>query len=405
MPIPTSSNGTSDGGERVKNDHDVVIVSMARSPIGDFGGSLKPLRAHELAAQVIKAALSRANDLDPALLDDVILGDCIQCPDEANTARTAMLKAGIPVDVPAVTIQRQCSSAMQAMAQGAAHIKAGDYDLVLAGGVECMTHAPYVLPQARWGARLRHGQMMDAMWELLHSGSPLLDPPGYIMGQTAENLARKYAISRQEQDLIALRSHNNAEAAVKAGKFKDEIVPIVIASKKGQKVVDADEHIRMGLTMDDLSSLKPAFAKDGSVTAGNSSGLNDGSAITILASRKKAQELGLNPIARIVGYAAAGCEPSLMGWGPVPSTQKLLAKTGVKLNDIELIELNEAFAAQYLACEQGLGLNREITNVNGSGIGLGHPVGCTGARIVVSLIGEMKRRGNGLGLSMRVENE
>ncbi|MFZ5585119.1 MAG: thiolase family protein [Thermodesulfobacteriota bacterium] len=389
---------------------------MARSPIGDFGGAFLPLRAHQLAAQVMQAALNRAGNLDPAQLDDVILGDCIQCPDEANTARTAMLKAGIPVDVPAVTIQRQCSSAMQALGMAATYIKAGDYDLVMAGGVECMSHAPYVLPQARWGARLRHGQMMDSMWELLHSGSPLLDPPGYIMGQTAENLARKYGISRSEQDVIALRSHNNAEAAIKAGKFAQEIAPITVPGRKGDKIVDTDEHVRMGLVMDDLAKLKPAFAKDGTVTAGNSSGLNDGAAICIVASRQKAAELGLEPIARIAGVAAAGCEPSLMGWGPVPATQKLMKKTGVSLKDIELIELNEAFAAQYLACEQGLNLNREITNVNGSGVGLGHPVGCTGARIVISLIGEMKRRGNslglatlcvggGMGMSMLIENE
>lgn len=382
----------------MKGNRDVVIVAMGRSPIGDFGGSLVGLKAHALAAQVMQAVVKKYG-VDPGLLDDVILGDCVQCPDEANTARTAMLKAGFPQHVPAVTIQRQCSSAMQAMAQAAAAIKCGDSDLILAGGVESMSNAPYVSYGTRWGARLRHVGLQDAMWEMLHSGSPLLDPPGYIMGQTAENLARKYNIPRQEQDVIALRSHHNAEAAIKAGKFADEIIPITIASRKGDKVVDTDEHVRLGLKMEDLSKLKPAFAKDGSVTAGNSSGLNDGSAITVLAAREKAAELGLKPLARIVGYAAAGCDPSLMGWGPVPSTEKLLKKTGVALKDIELIELNEAFAAQYLACEQGLGLNREIVNVNGSGVGLGHPVGCTGARIVISLLGEMKRRGNTLGLA------
>jgi len=400
----------------MKNPQDVVIVSMARSPIGDFGGGLMSLRAYQLAAQVIKAALERAPGLDPALLEDVILGDCVQTPDEANTARTAMLAAGIPYEVPAVTIQRQCSSAMQALAQAAMAIQSGHAELILAGGVESMSNAPYVLPQARWGARLKHGQMMDSMWELLHSGSTLLDPPGYIMGQTAENLARKYNISRQAQDIVALRSHHNAEAAIKGGKFKDEIVPIKVPTRKGDKIVDTDEHVRMGLTMADLSKLKPAFAKDGTVTAGNASGLNDGAAICILASRQKAQDLGLKPLAKIVNFAAAGCDPTIMGWGPVPSTQKLLKKTGVALKDIELIEVNEAFAAQYLACEQGLNLNREITNVNGSGIGLGHPTGCTGARLVITLLGEMKRRGNtlglatlcvggGMGMSMLVENE
>ncbi|CAO0820876.1 Acetyl-CoA acetyltransferase [Desulfarculales bacterium] len=400
----------------MKNPQDVVIVSLARSPIGDFGGSLMTVRAYQLAAQVIQAVLAKVPNLDPALLDDVILGDCCQAPDEANTARTAALAAGIPQEVPAVTIQRQCSSAMQAMAQAAMAIQSGHANIIMAGGVESMSNVPYTLPQARWGARLQHGQMIDSMWALLHSGSTLLDPPGYIMGQTAETLARKYSISREEQDTIALRSHNNAEAAIKTGKFKGEIVPIKINSRKGEKIVDTDEHVRLGLTMPDLAKLKPAFAKDGTVTAGNASGLNDGAAITILTSRQKAQELELTPLAKIVDFAAAGCDPNIMGWGPVPATQKLLKQSGVALKDIELIEANEAFAAQYLACEKGLNLNRDIVNVNGSGIGLGHPTGCTGARLVITLLGEMKRRNNtlglatlcvggGMGMSMLVENE
>ncbi len=383
----------------MKNSRDAVIVAMGRSPIGDFGGSLASVRAYDLAAQVIKAVLDKSG-IDSGLLDDVILGDCMQCPDEANTARTAMLAAGIPVHVPAVTIQRQCSSAMQALGMAAAYIQSDQYDAVLAGGVESMSNAPYVLPKARWGARLRHAQMMDSMWEMLHSGSNLLEKKGYIMGQTAENLAQKYDIPRSEQDTIALRSHNNAEAAIKAGKFKDEIIPIAVPQRKGDpKMVDTDEHVRMGLTMDKLEKLPPVFDPKGSVTAGNSSGLNDGAAICLVMARDKAEELGQKPIAKIVGFAAAGCEPSLMGWGPVPATEKLLKKTGVALGDIELIEVNEAFAAQYLACEKGLKLNREIANVNGSGVGLGHPVGCTGTRIVISLINEMKRRGNTLGLA------
>ena len=400
----------------MKDKRDAVIVAMGRSAIGDFGGSLAKVRAHDLAAQVMTAVLEQSG-VDPALLDDVILGDCMQCPDEANTARTAMLKAGIPVDVPAVTIQRQCSSAMQALGMAATYIKAGEYELALAGGVESMSNAPYVSYDTRWGARLTHKGLNDSMWEMLHSGSTLLAPPGYIMGQTAENLARKYDISREDQDVVALRSHHNAEAAITGGKFKGEIIPIAVPQRKGEpKMFDTDEHVRRGLAMGDLSRLKPAFAKDGTVTAGNASGLNDGSAICIVASRAKAEELGLTPLAKIHSFAAAGCPPEIMGWGPVPSTQKLLKKTGVKLSDIELIELNEAFAAQYLACERGLDLNREITNVNGSGVGLGHPVGCTGARIVISLLGEMKRRGNtlglatlcvggGMGMSMLVENE
>jgi acetyl-CoA C-acetyltransferase len=385
--------------EAVKSQRDVMIIAAVRSPIGDFGGSLTSVRAHQLAAQVILEALKRTG-VDPAEFDDVILGDCVQCPDEANTARTAALAAGIPDHVPAVTIQRQCSSAMQAMAFSAQAIKLGEADLILSGGVESMSNAPYVLPKARWGARLQHGMMMDAMWEMLHSGSNLLEKKGYIMGQTAENLAQKYKIPREEQDVIALRSHNNAEAAIKEGRFKEEIVPIKVPQRKGEpKIFDTDEHVRYGLTMDQLSRLKPVFDVKGSVTAGNSSGLNDGSAICILASREKAEALGIKPLARLHSYAVAGCDPKYMGWGPVPSTQKLLKNTGVALDDIQLIELNEAFAAQYLACEQGLGLNREITNVNGSGVGLGHPVGCTGARIITSLLYEMRRRGNTLGLA------
>lgn len=383
----------------MKNNRDTVIVAMGRTAIGDFGGSLASVRAHELGAIVTKKLLDDTG-IDPGTIDDVIMGDCCQCPDEANTARTMALKVGIPVEVPAVTIQRQCSSAMQAMGQADVYIRMGEADIMLAGGMESMSSAPYTLPKARWGARLQHAKMVDSLWEMLHSGSTLLDPPGYIMGQTAENLARKYDIPREEQDIVALRSHNNAEAATKEGKFKDEIVPVEIPQRKGDpKVFDTDEHFRPGMTMENLTRLKPVFAKDGSVTAGNASGLNDGAAITLLMSREKAQELGLKPIAKIVAHAVAGCPPEIMGYGPVPSTQKLLKKTGVELKDIELIELNEAFASQYLSCEQGLGLNRDIVNVNGSGIGLGHPVGCTGARIVISLIGEMKRRNNTLGLA------
>ncbi len=401
----------------MKNDRDAVIVAMGRSAIGDFGGGLKGLRAHQLAAQIIQGVLAKVPEVETGNLDDVILGDCIQCPDEVTTARTAALAAGIPDHVPAVTVQRQCASAMEALTLAANHIRLGDADLILAGGVESMSNAFYCLPSARWGARLRHQTMMDSMWEMLHSGSSLLEPPGYIMGQTAENLAKKYGIIREEQDIIALRSHNNAEQAIENGKFAEEIIPVTIPKRRGEpQIVKEDEHVRKGLTMEDLSGLRPAFDKNGTVTAGNSSGLNDGAAICLLASRKKAQELGLPILAKIISSAVSGCDPKIMGWGPVPATQKLLQKTGVKMSDIELIELNEAFAAQYLACERGLDLNREITNVNGSGVGLGHPVGCTGARIVVSLLQEMKRRdltlglatlcvGGGMGMSMLIENE
>lgn len=384
----------------MKKDTDVVIIGAARTAIGRFGGALSGVRAYQLAGVAMKNAMERAG-VEGGQLSDVILGDCVQCPDEANTARTAALGIGIPDEVPAVTIQRQCSSAMQAVIFASQQILCADAEIVLAGGVESMSSAPYVLPSARWGKRLQHGQMMDALWELLHSGSNLLEGgKGYIMGQTAENLADKYGISREEQDEIALRSHNNAEAACEKGLFADEIVPVEVPVKKGKvTVVDRDEHIRFGLKMEDLTRLKPAFRADGTVTAGNASGLNDGAAAVVVTSRSKARELGATPLARIVGNGVAGVDPRLMGYGPVPATQKVLARTGLSLDDIGLIELNEAFAAQYLACEKGLGLNRDITNVNGSGVGLGHPVGATGCRIMVSLLNEMKRRGVSLGLA------
>ena len=382
----------------MKKGSDVVIVSAVRTPICKFGGSLMKLRAFELGAVVMREAITRAG-IDAAVLNDVIFGDCIQCSDEANTARTAALKAGIPNEVPAVTIQRQCSSAMQAIIFGAQQIMCGDSEVVLAGGVESMSSAPYELYNARWGQRLQHGEMTDAMWEMLFSGSRALGD-ALIMGGTAENLAEKYSISREDQDIVALRSHNNAEAAIKAGKFKQEIVPIELKDrKKGTTIVDTDEHVRYGLTMEDLARLKPAFKADGTVTAGNSSGLNDGAAAVVLTSRGKARELGIKPLATIINHGIAAVDPRYMGYGPVPATELALKKASMTLKDIELIEVNEAFASQYLACERALGINRDITNVNGSGIGLGHPVGCTGARIVISLLHEMKRRDVETGLA------
>ncbi len=380
-------------------DNDIVIVSAARTAIGKFGGSLKDIRASQLAAHVMKEALKRANNLDPGLLSDIIVGDCVQCFDEANTARTAALFAGFPVEVPAVTIQRQCSSSMQALVFGAQQIKCGDSDIVMVAGTESMSSAPYYLPTARWGMRLMNHEATDALWEMLHSGSRLLGD-NIIMGQTAENLAEKYNISREDQDQLALESQHKAEAAIKAGKFKDEIVPIEIPGKRGEKrVFDQDEHPRFGLKLEDLAKLKPVFKKDGTVTAGNSSGLNDGAAAATIMTRKRAEELGLKPMARIFAHAIAGVHPHYMGYGPVPATEKVLKKAGMTLKDIQLIELNEAFAAQFIACERGLGLDRSITNVNGSGISLGHPVGCTGLRIIVTLIYEMARRDLEVGLA------
>lgn len=381
------------------HDNDVVIVSAVRTAIGKFGGALKDVKASRLGAHVIKEALRRAGDLDPMLLDDIILGDCVQCFDEANTARTAALMAGIPFQVPAFTVQRQCSSSMQALASGVQQIRAGDSEIALVGGVESMSSGPYYLPNARWGMRLQNHEVIDSVWEMLHSGSRILGEP-MIMGITSENLAAKYGISREAQDRLALESHSKAEAAIKAGRFKDEIVPFELPGKKGEKqVFDQDEHPRFGLKMEDLARLKPVFRPDGTVTAGNSSGLNDGGSAAVIMTRRRAKELGLTPMARIVTQAAAGVEPHLMGYGPVPSTQKALKKAGMTLKDIQLIEVNEAFAAQYIACEMGLGLDRSIVNVNGSGVGLGHPVGATGLRIVVSLIYEMARRNLEVGLA------
>jgi len=377
---------------------DVVIISGCRTAIGDFGQSLKSVKAHELAAVVMKEALKRAN-LDGGKLDDVIFGDCLQASEEANTARTAMLKAGIPFEVPAVTIQRQCASGMQSVIFGALQILAGDSEYVLAGGTESMSNAPYVLKNARWGQRLQHGEMTDAMWELLYSGSHLLGE-GYIMGQTAENLAQKYSISREDQDQLAFESHSKAIAAIDSGRFNDEIIPVPIPQRKGDPVMfDTDEHPRRDITLESLAKLKPAFDKNGTVTAGSASGLNDGASALVLTSGAKAEETGAKPLARIIASAVAGCEPHLMGYGPVPAINKLLKKTGLKLQEIELFEINEAFAAQYIACERGLDLDRSIVNVNGSGIALGHPVGSTGARIIISLMYEMKKRNKKLGIA------
>jgi len=382
----------------MKHDQDVVIVSGVRTPIGKFGGALKDVKAHKLGALVANEALGRAGGLDPAMLDEVIAGDCLQCFDEANTARTIALAAGIPDHVPAYTIQRQCASSMQALFSAVQAIRAQDADIILALGVESMSSGPYYSAGARFGCRLMNQEFTDSVWELLHSGSRQLGGE-MIMGQTAENLAAKYDISREDQDQVALESHNKAEAAITQGRFAQEILPVEIPGKKGITTVDQDEHPRFGITLRDLQGLKPVFKKDGTVTAGNSSGLNDGAAAAVIMTRKRADELGLQPMAVVQSQAAAGVDPSLMGYGPVPATEKALAKTTYSLRDMQIIELNEAFAAQYLACERALGLDRSITNLNGSGISLGHPVGCTGLRITVSLMHEMARRNAHLGLA------
>jgi len=373
---------------------DVVIVSAVRTPIGDFGGSLRDVSALQLGVTVAEEAVRRAEGLEKAQVEEIIFGNCSQRSDEPNIARCIALEAGFPIETTGFTIQRQCSSAMQSIVSGYQEITLGDAEIVLAGGVESMSSAPYVLKGARWGQRLQHGEMTDALWEML------MDPVHKIMmGETAERLADKYDISREEQDEVAARSHYNAIKAIDDGRFSEEIVPVTVKTRKGETVVETDEHPRRDISEESLSKLKPVFRKDGTVTAGNASGLNDGASAVVLMSAEKAKELDLKPLARIVSYAWAGVEPDLMGYGPVPATRKALDKAGMTIDQMELIELNEAFAAQYLACEKLLELNRDIVNVNGSGVGLGHPVGSTGCRIVVTLLHEMARRNNKLGLA------
>ncbi len=376
------------------NKKDVVIVSAVRTPIGDFGGSLRDVSALQLGATVVEEAVRRAEGLEKFQVEEIIFGNCSQRSDEPNIARCIALECGFPIETTGFTIQRQCSSAMQSIVSAYQEIVLGDTEIVIAGGVESMSSAPYVLKGARWGQRLQHGEMTDALWEML------MDPVYKIMmGETAERLADKYNISREEQDEVAARSHKNAAAAIDDGRFREEIIPVHVKTRKGETVIDTDEHPRRDISPETLAKLKPVFRKDGTVTAGNASGLNDGAAAVVLMSAEKAHELGLKPLARIVSYAWAGVEPDLMGYGPVPATNKALEKAGMTIGQMELIELNEAFAAQYMACEKLLELNRDTVNVNGSGVGLGHPVGSTGARIVVTLLHEMARRGNKLGLA------
>ncbi|HMA86235.1 MAG TPA: acetyl-CoA C-acyltransferase [Desulfosalsimonadaceae bacterium] len=397
---------------------EVVIVSACRTAIGAFGGTLKDMNGAHLGSIAMKEAIDRAG-IEPGILDDVRFGCCMEPVDTLNVTRVAALLAGIPESVPAVTINRVCISGMESVLSGMAMIQAGMSDVILAGGVEHMSGAPYVLPNARWGCRLQDDVMVDALIRGLHCGSHVIPHPEdgpvdetqpplsyfvgkpYIMGHTAEFIAQKHDISREEMDEVALRSHNNAERANKEGDFADEVVPVSVPRKKKDPLVfDKDEHFRPGLTMEDLQKLPPAFVpKTGKVTAGNSSGINDGAAAMVIMSADKAKELGLQPLARIKATGKGACHPSVMGLSPVPAVKDLLAKSEYKLDDFELIELNEAFAAQYLGCEKELGLNREVVNVNGSGIGLGHPVGCTGARIMVSLMYAMKNRGKSLGMA------
>ena len=374
---------------------EVWIVSGVRTAIGSFGGGLKDVPALKLGVIAAKAAIERAG-VDPAIFGDVITGQCMSRSDEINIGRCIGLESGVPFNVPGCTIQRQCSSSMQGMVFGAQQIMLDEHEAVLCVGVENMSRIPFVLYDMRWGARMWNKVAVDSLMEGLQ------DPIGhFLMGITAENLAEKHGFSREDQDELALTSQTRAIAAIDAGRFKDEIVPVEIKTRKGTTIFDTDEHPRRGTTMEILGKLRPAFKTDGTgtVTAGNASGINDGAAAMVIMSADKAKELGLKPLARLVSHAVAAVEPELMGYGPVPSTQKALKKAGMELKDIELIELNEAFAAQYLSCEKLLGLNRDITNVNGSGIALGHPVGATGLRIIISLLSEMQKRDLTVGLA------
>jgi len=375
--------------------NDVVIVSAIRTAIGNFNGSLKNVSAPELGATVIKGALEKAG-LQPDQVDEVILGNVLQAGLGQNPARQAALKAGLPESVSALTINKVCGSGLKAVHLAVQAIITGDADVIVAGGMENMSQAPYLLNSAREGFRMGDQKLVDSMikdglWCAFND---------YHMGITAENLCDKYEIKREEQDEFSALSQQKAVQAIEAGKFKDEIVPVIIPQRKKDPIVfDTDEYPKSGTTSEKLANLRPAFKKDGSVTAGNASGINDGAAALVVMSKKKAEELGLKPLVTIKANASAGVDPSIMGIGPVAAVKKALSKAGMTLEEIELIEANEAFAAQSLAVDRELNLNKEILNVNGGAIALGHPIGASGARILVTLIHEMQRRKAKTGLA------
>lgn len=389
---------------------DVVIVSAVRTALGSFGGSLKDVPAVDLGALVIKEAINRAG-IEPEKVDEVLMGNVVQAGLGQNVARQAAVKAGLPVEIPAMTINKVCGSGLRTVSLAAQMIKAGDADIIVAGGMENMSQGPYVLKTARYGQRMGNGQMIDAM-----VNDALTDAfEGYHMGITAENIAERWNLTREMQDEFAVNSQNKAEAAIKAGRFKDEIVPVVIPQRKGDPIIfDTDEFPRFGTTTNSLGKLRPAFKKDGTVTAGNASGINDGAAAVVIMSAEKAEELGLKPMAKILSYGSKGLDPSIMGYGPFGATKKALENIGLTIKDLDLIEANEAFAAQSLAVAKDLEFDMEKVNVNGGAIALGHPVGASGTRILVTLLYEMEKRdakkglatlciGGGLGTALIVE--
>lgn len=374
---------------------EVVIVSAKRTAVGKFGGAFKNISPVELGQVAVRGALADAN-LDANLVDEVILGNVLGAGQGQNVARQVSIAAGIPETVPAFTINKVCGSGLKSVVLAAQSILAGDNDIVVAGGTENMSMAPYVLEGHRWGQRMGNGQVIDTM---LKDG--LTDAfNGIHMGETAENIVEKYAISREDQDQLAANSQNKAEAAINTGKFADEIQAVSVPQRRGDDIiVDQDEYPRAGVTADSLSKLRPAFRKDGTVTAASSSGINDGAAAIVLMSKAKAEELGLEPLATIKSYASAGVDPKIMGTGPIPATKKALEKADVSIDDIGLIEANEAFSAQALCVVRGLEMNMDKVNVNGGAIAIGHPIGASGARILVTLLHEMKRREEKLGLA------
>ncbi|NLJ57314.1 MAG: acetyl-CoA C-acetyltransferase [Tissierellia bacterium] len=387
-----------------------VIVSAARTPIGSFGGAFAKLSAVDLGVAAAKEAIKRAG-IEPSIIDEVYFGNVLGAGLGQNVARQVSLGAGVPIEKPALTINMVCGSGLRAISMAAQFIENGQSDVILCGGTESMTNAPYLLPKARWGHRMGDGKVIDYMindglWDVYND---------YHMGITAENVAEQYGITREEQDAFAAQSQNRAEEAQKAGKFADEIVAVTIPQRKGDPlVIDTDEYPRHGATVEKMAKLRPAFKKDGTVTAGNASGINDGGAALIVMSKEKAEELGIEYLCEIAGYASAGVDPKVMGLGPIPATKKALDNAGWKVEDLDLVEANEAFAAQALAVTKELGLNPEITNVNGGAIALGHPIGASGARILITLIYEMQKRdlkkglatlciGGGMGTSLLVE--
>jgi len=372
----------------------IYLIAAVRTPIGKFGGGLASLTAPQLGTASAKATIERSG-IDPRVIDEVIFGNARQAGVGPNSARQIAIKSGLRHEVPAYTVNQACGSGLRSIMNGADQIRLGQANIVLAGGTESMSNTPYMLPRARWGYRMGDAELVDGMYR---DGflCPLADE---MMGATAERLAEQYGITRDEQDAYAVETQRRAGVAYAEGRFRDEIVPVAVPGKKGDVVIDTDEHPRFDTDLGSLAKLPPVFRKNGTVHAGNSSGITDGASSMLVASESAVKEHALEPMARIVGYAQAGVDPKVMGIGPVPATRQLLADTGVSLDDIDLIELNEAFAAQVLACDRELHLDRDKVNVHGGAISLGHPIGCTGARITTTLLHALRSRDTRLGLA------